>query len=567
MLPHGHLRSLIRSAQHQIAAALGVDELARTDTVVAMLENNSRRAPGYWIQLTLAMGIATLGLVLGSTAVVIGAMLVSPLMGPIVELGMGFAVGSAFLVLRASLRVALSVIVVVSGAALLTLLLPFHEVTGEIAARTAPTALDLLVAVFCALTAAYTTVRAASDTTSAAAGTAIGISLVPPLCASGFGLGTGSLAIAGGAALLFTANLSAILVLAVISFLLLGYNQVDAKSVEHGYVDDGTRTDRIAVRTEKALQRAFGSRYSLAMRLLIPAVFLGAVYVPLRRALNEVTWEVRARDGIRRILGEVAPRAVQTSVTVERHTVSLHLVLIGSSELASATEQNIRRAVTSTTGVEPTVVVSAVPDAQTLAAATSRATSAAPVSDDRDRSRDAPSATDVCDRRRVADRGRGTAGGLGAGRAVARDARSRRPSHRPSLGGRGSLLLARPMVLARRHRGRRHRRCARAERRGVSPWRRNEVARHRAAHSRLGGRRGARVGLREGTDRRHAPVELQRSARHSPRSARRARRAEGGCRSSILPDGAFASQPCRASPSDSVPAPQRSADSPVRPPD
>ena len=94
-------------------SALGVDELARTDTVVAMLENNFRRAPGYWIQLTLAMGIATLGLVLGSTAVVIGAMLVSPLMGPILELGMGFAVGSAFLVLRASLRVALSVIVVV----------------------------------------------------------------------------------------------------------------------------------------------------------------------------------------------------------------------------------------------------------------------------------------------------------------------------------------------------------------------------------------------------------------------------------------------------------------------
>jgi len=193
------VRLVVRTAQHRAATALGVDESARTETVVAMLQNNRRRAPGYWIQLTLAMGIATLGLVLGSTAVVIGAMLVSPLMGPIIELGMGFAVGSSFLVLRAAIRVVWSVVIVVGGAALLTLALPFHEVTGEIAARTAPTALDLLVAVFCALTAAYTTVRPASDTTAAAAGTAIGIALVPPLCVIGFGLGTGSVSIAGGA--------------------------------------------------------------------------------------------------------------------------------------------------------------------------------------------------------------------------------------------------------------------------------------------------------------------------------------------------------------------------------
>src|SRR4029079_1021840 len=99
--PHRHLAGL----QHRVAAALGVDEARRMETVVAMLANNARRVPGYWIQLFLATGIATLGLVLDSTAVVIGAMLVSPLMGPIVELGMGFAVGSSMLVLRASIRV------------------------------------------------------------------------------------------------------------------------------------------------------------------------------------------------------------------------------------------------------------------------------------------------------------------------------------------------------------------------------------------------------------------------------------------------------------------------------
>ncbi|HEY9227663.1 MAG TPA: DUF389 domain-containing protein, partial [Gemmatimonadaceae bacterium] len=283
--------------QHRVATALGVDEQRREETVVAMHTTNARRAPGYWIQLFLAMGIATLGLVLSSTAVVIGAMLVSPLMGPILELGMGFAVGSSLLVIRAFLRVVLSVVVVIGGAAIFTIALPFHEITAEIAARTAPTALDLLVAIFCALTAAYTTVRPGTDSTAAAAGTAIGIALVPPLCTIGFGLGTQSFDAAGGAALLFTANLSAILVFAVLSFFALGFDQVDATALEQRFVDDsGGRADRIAARAHARLRDLFGSRYGLAMRLAIPGLFLAAVYIPLRQALDEVTWEVRTRE-------------------------------------------------------------------------------------------------------------------------------------------------------------------------------------------------------------------------------------------------------------------------------
>jgi uncharacterized hydrophobic protein (TIGR00271 family) len=361
----------IESAQHRVALALGVDERGRTDTVMTMLENNRRRAPGYWIQLFLSMGIATLGLVLSSTAVVIGGMLVSPLMGPIIELGMGFAVGSAFLVFRAFLRVFLSIVVVVSGAALITLSLPFHEITAEIASRAAPTALDLLVAVFCALTAAYTTVRATSDTTTAAAGTAIGIALVPPLCAAGFGLGTGSASVAGGAMLLFVANLSAILVFSVLTFFLLGYNQVNATLLEEDFGGlYTTRTDLIAANAERALHRAFGSRYGVAMRVLIPLVFLAAVYFPLRAALNEVTWEVRARDSIRRIVASEAPRAVQTAIAVERHTVSLHLVIVSSNDRVAEIEKTIRHRIEQSTRVPPDVVITAVPDARMLAAVT-----------------------------------------------------------------------------------------------------------------------------------------------------------------------------------------------------
>lgn len=372
----------LSALQHRAASALGVDEAKRMETVVAMLANNARRVPGYWIQLFLSMGIATLGLVLDSTAVVIGAMLVSPLMGPILELGMGFAVGSSLLVLQAAFRVVMSVVVVVTGAALLVLALPFHEITHEIATRVAPTALDLLVAVFCALTAGYTTVRPGSDTTAAAAGTAIGIALVPPLGTVGFGLGTGALDVAGGAALLFTANLSAILVLAVLSFLLLGFNQVNAAVVERDFLAvDGPIAQRWARNAHRALGSAFGSRYGLAMRVLIPALFLAAVFVPLRRALDEVSWEVRARDAVRRIVQEESPHAIQTAVVVDRHALSLRLFTVGSATRAADLERRIIARVRRATGVTPEVAVVAVPGSQQLlatAAAAMHAPSPAP---------------------------------------------------------------------------------------------------------------------------------------------------------------------------------------------
>lgn len=361
--------------QRRAAAALGVSWAHRTDTVVTMLVSNARRAPGYWIQLLLAMGIATFGLILNSTAVVIGAMLVSPLMGPIVELGMGFAVGSSLLTIRAGFRVLQSVAAVVAGAALVTVLLPFHEVTGEIAARTSPTALDLLVAVFCALTAAYTTVRPGADTTAAAAGTAVGIALVPPLCVVGYGVGTRAPEVAAGAGLLFTANFSAIVVFAVVSFLFLGYDRVNAARLERDHLErDTSDAERAAERVHRALGRLFGSRYGVAMRLGIPALFLAAVSVPLRRALDEVASQVRARAAVRRVLAAEAPRAVQTELAVERGGATLRLLILGSADSAARLERRLTSQIAAAGVAAPAVRVRAVADARALAAAAQRAT-------------------------------------------------------------------------------------------------------------------------------------------------------------------------------------------------
>jgi len=203
------LRQSLLGMQDRLVRLLGNSVEGRQQLVIGMLHRNASEATSYWLQLIVSIGIATLGLVVGSSAVVIGAMLIAPLMGPIVGLAMGLATGSPFLVLRSAGRVGLSVIVAIGGAAVITMMVPFHELNAEISARTSPTVLDLITAGFCALAGVYASVRPGSDTAATAAGTSIGISLVPPLCASGYGFGTAAWPVAGGAALLFLTNTTA----------------------------------------------------------------------------------------------------------------------------------------------------------------------------------------------------------------------------------------------------------------------------------------------------------------------------------------------------------------------
>lgn len=333
-----------------------------------MIERHGRDRVAYWFQLVLSMGIATYGLVLGSTGVVIGAMLVSPLMGPIVEIGMGLVTGSPVLVLYAGTRALTSIAVVVAGAALLTLGVPYHEVNAEILARTSPTLIDLYVASFCALAAAYTTVRQSSDTISAAAGTAISIALVPPLCVVGWGFGSAHLEVSRGAAMLFTANLCAILLFAVVAFFLLAYDTVDAGALEQEAAVEGTLLHRLAAR----LRHGFGSKYGPILRLGMPLVLVGAVYLPLRHALEEVAWQVRVRHEVDRALDEIATekRAFRTTVSVDRRAVTVRLVIVGDNKTASKLKADLTSRITAAAGFSPTIDVVAVPDFEAVRAAT-----------------------------------------------------------------------------------------------------------------------------------------------------------------------------------------------------
>lgn len=133
----------------------------------------------YWLVLILSGAIATLGLAMNSAAVVIGAMLVAPLLGPIVGLSLALAVGDSRLALQSSAIVGASLVVVIATAAGLTALLPFRTLTLEISARIHPTTLDLGVAVCSGMVGALVTIARGHRLSAAIPGVAVAVALIP----------------------------------------------------------------------------------------------------------------------------------------------------------------------------------------------------------------------------------------------------------------------------------------------------------------------------------------------------------------------------------------------------
>ncbi len=221
------LQSLVR-LQNEFATNLCVDTDRKVEIYISLSEAATLRELSYWLQILFAAGVATLGLVLNSPAVIIGAMLISPLMGPILSAGLALAAGDLILGFRAAAKLAISCLVAVSFAVLLVGLLPFKEMTSEIAARTEPNTLDLAVALFSGAIGSIATCKKVEGVVTSIPGVAIAVALMPPLCVVGYGIGLAlslnpaeGLRVAAGGGLLFLTNLVAISFTAMLVFLAL----------------------------------------------------------------------------------------------------------------------------------------------------------------------------------------------------------------------------------------------------------------------------------------------------------------------------------------------------------
>ena len=138
-----------------------------------------------WV-LIFAIFIASIGLNVNSTAVVIGAMLISPLMGPIMGIGLGAGINDFGLIKKAFRNLAIAVAISVLTSSLYFLITPLHEAQSELLARTYPTLWDVLIAFFGGL--AGIVVGSRKEKTNAIPGVAIATALMPPLCTAGYGL-------------------------------------------------------------------------------------------------------------------------------------------------------------------------------------------------------------------------------------------------------------------------------------------------------------------------------------------------------------------------------------------
>jgi uncharacterized hydrophobic protein (TIGR00271 family) len=283
---------------------------------------------GYILMSALSAGIATLGLLQSSVAVVIGAMLVSPLMSPIAALGFGFASLDGHRI-RDAVRVVLigAIIGIVTGM-VITWISPIRNATSEIIGRTQPTLLDLAIALFSGIAGGYATVRQKGGT---AIGVAIATALMPPLATVGYSIGVANWAFAGGAMLLFLTNLAAI----AFSFALIARLSGVARPLSHVEL------------TPRYIFAGVG-------------VFL-ALATPLGLTLLRVTKETRARSAVRSVLTSDlhVSEAKITQLEVKwplRGDLSIDAVVIEPAFLPNA-QQLVEAKIEKTFGVHPTVSV------------------------------------------------------------------------------------------------------------------------------------------------------------------------------------------------------------------
>ena len=199
------LKESYGSIKHFLYELLDIShDTDREATMEAILKDIPFKGHTAWI-LIFSIIVASIGLNVSSTAVVIGAMLISPLMGPIVGLGFSVAINDVDTLRRSLINLGVMVGLSLLTAFLYFQLSPLTQLTPELEARTYPTILDVLVAIFGGLALIIAKAKRGTIIT-VISGVAIATALMPPLCTAGYGLAVWDLSIFGGAMYLFTIN-------------------------------------------------------------------------------------------------------------------------------------------------------------------------------------------------------------------------------------------------------------------------------------------------------------------------------------------------------------------------
>lgn len=315
-----------------------LDRAERKD-LVKRIASGADGGVDFIVMMLLAATLASLGLIQGSTAVVIGAMLVAPLMGPLVAAGLALVQGNFSLFRNALSVCGIGILLGLGASIVFGLLNPGFEVSTEVEARGNPDVLDLIIAFASGMVAAYAMGR--PNVSGTLAGVAIAAALLPPLAVIGIGLTNGEPVIAVNAAVLFATNLVAIILGAALIFRLLGVHAPTGESGTNPWV-------------RKALMSFALITVVLAAPLLFNVVEKGREG-QARPAIYPASAEVRNA-----VWAYIDSRPELNMISMARHSVEpdtgITLLLTTTSPIRSSTRNELIQIVRRARGDENAVV-------------------------------------------------------------------------------------------------------------------------------------------------------------------------------------------------------------------
>lgn len=212
--------------------SLLVNDLYRLNKteVLKKVKDSTRFSSSFVMLLVGSSIVCTLGLLLNSTEVVIGGMIISPLMWPLMQTSLGISYAKVNYIKQAILILIVATIIGIISAYFITLVSPLKELTNEILARTNPTLMDIIIA----LAAGGIAALAISEpkVSESLAGVAIATSLMPPLCVSGIGLALANMQVFQGGLLLYLTNVVSIIFISILFFIKVGIHGTGERDIQ-----------------------------------------------------------------------------------------------------------------------------------------------------------------------------------------------------------------------------------------------------------------------------------------------------------------------------------------------
>ncbi|MBC7567225.1 MAG: TIGR00341 family protein [Pedobacter sp.] len=294
--------------------SLHEDSARESETIESIRKNVEFRGANLWT-LIFAIFIASIGLNVNSTAVIIGAMLVSPLMGPIMGVGLGIGINDFGLVKKGVRNLAIATVFSIATSTLYFWITPLHDASSEILARTSPSIWDVFIAGFGGLAGIIAVTR--REKSNVVPGVAIATALMPPLCTAGFGLASGNIYFFLGAMYLYFINS---IFICVSTYLIVRYLKFHKKEFEN-------KADEKKV-----------SRYILIIVLVTAAPSVYLAY----RIVDRSIFENSARLFIQNEINYKDTQVISKSYNYSRKGNEIDLLLLGT-ELTPLQLDSLRR--------------------------------------------------------------------------------------------------------------------------------------------------------------------------------------------------------------------------------